>query len=259
MTDVPLTQAETPRRFQFGWVPDVLFRPRQAFARIVSLPQAVWLTPMLILTLTTLVRVLVAGSINQAAAQAGQVTLPPDFQYYSPQDQAQFMQAMQATQGPVFMYVFPAISALFGIWVGWLLVGGLLHLVLTLLGGRGDTGSAMNLVAWASLPFAIRDIVRIAAMLSTDQLLANPGLRGFAPPGEASSSLFLASLLGLIDLYLIWHILLLIIGVNAADGLSRGKAVGGVLITISLVLLLQVLFGFLSAKLGGLTIVRPFF
>jgi hypothetical protein len=169
------------------------------------------------------------------------------------------MQAMQATQGPVFIYVFPAISALFGVWVGWLLVGGLLHLLLTLLGGRGDTGSAMNLVAWASLPFAIRDIVRIASMLSTDHLIANPGLRGFAPLADANSSLFLASLLSLIDIYLIWHILLLIIGVNAADGLSRGKAVSGVFFTILLVLLLQVLFSFLSAKLGGLTIVRPFF
>jgi hypothetical protein len=117
----------------------------------------------------------------------------------------------------------------------------------------------MNLVAWGSLPFAVRDIVRIAAMLSTNQLIGSPGLRGFAPFGDGNWSLVLASLLGLIDLYLIWHILLLITGVNAADGLSRPKAASGVLLTILLVLLLQVLLGFLSAKLGGLTVVRPFF
>lgn len=259
MTEATVPQAETPRRFQFGWAPGVLFRPRQAFTRILKQNRAVWLTPILILSITTLIRVLIAGSINQAAAQSGQVQLPPDFQYYSPQDQAQFMQAAQATQGPVFVYVFPAVSALLGVWVGWLLVGGLLHLVLTLLGGRGDTASAMNLVAWASLPFAVRDGVRILAMLTTHQLIRSPGLRGFAPLGEGNLSLFLAAFLALVDLYLVWHFLLLVIGVRSGDGFPRGKAVGGVLITLLLVLGLQALLGFLSAKLGGLTIVRPFF
>jgi hypothetical protein len=221
--------------------------------------RAVWLTPMLILTVTTLIRVLVAGSITQAAAQSGQVSLPPDFQYYSPQDQAQFMQAAQATQGPVFVYVFPAVTALLGVWVGWLLVGGLLHLVLTLLGGRGDTSTAMNLVAWASLPIAVRDVVRILSMLSTHQLIQNTGLRGFAPAGDGNLALFLASILALIDIYLIWHFLLLVIGVRSGDGFTRGKSIGGVLLTLLLVISLQVLLGFLSAKLGGLTIVRPFF
>lgn len=259
MTEVSIPQPETPPRFQFGWVPDVLFRPRQAFARILSLNTGVWLTPLLILTVTTLIRVLVAGSLNQAAAQLGQPNLPPDFQYYSPQDQAQFMQATQATQGPVFIYIFPAVAALLGVWIGWLLVGGLLHLVLTLLGGRGNTGGALNLVAWASLPFAVRDGVRIIAMLSTHQLIQNPGLSGFAPTGNGGWSAFLAALLALIDLYMIWHILLLVTGVNAGDGISRGKAWGGVLVTVLLVLSLQALLGFFSAKLGGLTIIRPFF
>jgi hypothetical protein len=205
------------------------------------------------------VRVLVAGSINTAAAQAGQVTLPPDFQYYSPQDQAQFMQAMEATQSPVFMYVFPAVSALLGVWIGWLLVGGLLHLVLTMLGGRGDTMGAMNLVAWSSLPFALRDLVRIVAALATDRVIQAPGLRGFAPAGDSTLIVFLAAFLALVDIYLIWHIILLVIGVRSSDGLSRGKALGGVLLTMLLVIVAQSLLGLLSAKLGGLTIVRPFF
>jgi hypothetical protein len=169
------------------------------------------------------------------------------------------MQAMQSTQGPVFIYVFPAISGLLSIWLGWLLVGGLLHLVLTMLGGRGDTMASMNLVAWASLPFAVRDGVRILAMLSTHQLIQNTGLRGFAPAGEGNLALFLASFLALIDIYLLWHFFLLAIGVRSGNGFTLGKSVGGVLLTLLLVILLQVLLGFISAKLGGLTIVRPFF
>jgi hypothetical protein len=259
MTEASLPRAETPRRFQLDWVPAVLFRPRQAFAVIMSQSRGVWLTPILILTLTTLVRIAVAGSIGQAAAQAGEIALPPDSQWWTPEQQAQFMQAMQSTSGPVFVYVFPAISGLLGVWAGRLLVSGLLHLVLTLLGGRGDTRAAINLGAWAGLPFAVRDLVRTISMLATDQLIRSPGLAGFAPAGESGWSLFLASLLKLVDVYVIWHILLLVIGVRSGNGLSRGKAIGGVLFTILLVLSLQSLIGFFTARLGGMTIIRPFF
>ena len=37
-------------------------------------------------------------------------------------------------------YVFPAIIAVLRQWVGWLVMGGLLHLMLTMLGGRDNTG-----------------------------------------------------------------------------------------------------------------------
>jgi hypothetical protein len=96
-------------------------------------------------------------------------------------------------------------------------------------------------------------------MLSTHQLIQNTGLRGFAPAGDGNLALFLASLLALIDIYLIWHFLLLVIGVRSGNGFTLGKSIGGVLLTLLLVILLQVFLGFLSAKLGGLTIVRPFF
>ncbi len=250
---------EPPRRFYFHWVPALLFRPRQAFARLVAQPGSVWLTPLLLLTITILVSALVGGWIKQQGAMMGELPLPPDFDYYTPEQQAQYMQAAQATQGPVFSYVLPAIAAIGSLWVGWLLVGGLLHLVTTLLGGRGDTGASMNLVAWSALPFALRDIVRIVAMLVTRRLIANPGLSGFAPMGDGGWGLFLVKFLALIDIYIIWHILLVILGVRAATSLASAKASGGAIFTILVVLLLQAALGYLVAGVGNLTIVRPFF
>lgn len=259
MSDVALTPIDPPRRFRFHWVPAVLFRPRQAFARISEQHTSVWLTPLVILSITALLYVAAAGFQKQAAALTGEVTLPPDYQYYSPEQQAQFQQAMAATQGPVFLFVFPAIMALGKVWLGWLLVGGLIHLVLTLMGGRGDTGAAMNLVAWASLPFALRDLVRAVAIQSTHRLISAPGLSGFAPAGADNLGLFLTAFLVLIDIYLIWHIILLVIGVLATNGLTPVKAIGSVLVAILLVLGLQALASSLMAGLGSLTIIRPFF
>lgn len=258
-TEEIMIQTEPVGRFQFKWLPGVLLRPRNVLAKVAGQTGGIWQTPMLVMSLTALGRVIAEGWLRQQAALTGEIQFPPDFQYYSPEMQAQFMQAQQATQSPVFLYVFPAIMALVSIWMGWLLVSGLLHLVFTMLGGRGDTRSAFNLVAWAGLPFALRDVVRLVAMLASKQLVQTPGLAGFATPGAQGFAAFIAALLALVDIYLIWHILLLIIGVRADNGLPAGRAVGGVVFTILVVVGLQALISFGVTQLGALTVVRPFF
>ncbi|HEX9091065.1 MAG TPA: Yip1 family protein, partial [Anaerolineales bacterium] len=185
MSEATLSQVERRKRIHLEWVLPVLFRPRSAFQKIAEQTRAVWLTPMLILSLAILAQVLIAGPTKQAAAQSGAGALPQDFQYYSPEQQAQFLQAQQATSSPVFIYAFPSITGLAGVWVGWLLVSGLIHLVLTLLGGRGDMGAALNVVAWSGLPYAIRALVRGGYILAAHHLVTTPGLSGFVPQGQA--------------------------------------------------------------------------
>lgn len=247
------------KRLRFDWMFGIVLHPGRTFEQIASQAKSTWLTPMLLLTLATIARVMVGGRIKQGIMLSAGPTLPPDFQYYSPEQQAQFLQAAQATSGPVFIYVFPLIVALAGVWIGWLLVGGLLHLVVTLLGGRGETGYSINLVAWASIPFTVLEIVRTVFLLATKSLINSPGLAGFAPTNPDGSSTYLTALLSLVNIYLIWHIILLIIGVRKGSGLSAVKAISGVTFTIGLVVAVQALISFLLSKLGGMTIIRPFF
>jgi len=259
MTETTLSPVPRTRRFQPGWLYLALFKPRLAFASIAAHKTALWLAPLLVVTLATLASVAAAGMLRQAAALMGEVQLPPDFQYYSPEQQARLMQAIQATSGPVFIFVFPALIALIKVWFGWLLVGGLIHLVLTLLGGRGSVGITMNVLAWASLPFALRELVRAAAMVVEQQLIAMPGLSGFTPVGEGNWYVFISGVLAALDIYLIWHVWLLIVGESAATGLPGNKVGAGVLLVILVVLSLQALVGVGSAHFNNLTIIRPFF
>jgi hypothetical protein len=248
-----------PRRFQWAWVGGVLLRPRRTLAEIAAAGHAVWLTPLLLLSLAALLAVVAAGWARGASAAAGMTEVPPELQYYTPEQMAQYQQAMSATQGPVFRYVFPAVTALIKVWGGWLLLAALLHLILTLLGGRGDLRGALNLVAWSSLPLALRDLVRALATVITRQTVSQPGLAGFAPAAEGSGGLFLGALLGLIDLYLVWQIILLILGVQAANGLSRAKVAAAVGLTFLVLLLAQAGVSAALGGLGGLTMIRPFF
>jgi hypothetical protein len=209
MAEIELAQRN--KRFNFEWVLEVIFHPKRAFQRISSSPNATWITPLLIITCLVLINTVVSGRLKNQAAMMGEISYPPDYQYYTPEQQAQYTQAIQSTQGPVFVYVLPAIIALFGVWIGWLILGGILHLVTTLLGGRGSTGISMNIVAWGSLPFAVRSIMQILYMLISKKLISNPGLSGFSPAGASGWMLFLSQVLKLIDIYILWQIILLII------------------------------------------------
>jgi hypothetical protein len=253
MTETALSQ-QPVRRFDFPRLRNMLLRPSQVFQEMASEARSTWLTPMLVLTVTAILVVVVTGYLRSRAAMMGEVELPQDWQYWTPDMQNNYMLAQQARQGPVFMYVMPMIGSLTGLWLGWLLLAALLHFGSTLLGGRGSMQSALNIVAWASLPFAVRDVLRIVFMLAVGHTITSPSLSGFA--GTAG---FMSQLLTHLDIFLVWQIILLIIGFGIADSLPRSKAVTGVLVVVVLALLAQAGLGALGASLGGTAVQRPFF
>ena len=253
MTDIPLDRP-TARRFDLSRLLAVLTHPRRTFGEIAAESRPTWLTPMLVLSITALLVVIVAGTLKTRAAMMGEVQLPPDWQWWTPEMQNNYTQAQQATQGATFMYIIPLVGSWTALWLGWVLVAGLLHLGSTLLGGRGSMQGALTIAAWASLPFALRDLLRVVYMLSAGHAIGSPGLSGFATsPG------FVPQLLSRLDIFVIWYILLLIIGFIIADGLSRGKAVFGVVTVMLLILLVQAGLGTLTSGVGSQAVQRPFF
>ncbi|HET9913222.1 MAG TPA: YIP1 family protein [Anaerolineales bacterium] len=253
MTETVLSQ-QPVRRFDLPRARALILRPRQVFQEMASESRATWLTPMLVLTVTAILVVVVAGYLKSRSAMMGEVELPQDWQYWTPDMQENYMVAQQARQGPVFMYVMPMIGSLTGLWLGWLLLAALLHFGSTLLGGRGSMLGALNIVAWASLPFAVRDLLRIVFMLAVGHAIVSPSLSGFV-----STTGFVSKLLTHLDIFLVWNVVLLVIGLGISDSLPRNKAVVGVIVIMLLVLLAQAGLGALSAGVGGTAVQRPFF
>lgn len=252
MSDIsPLT---SPRRIQFFRIPQLLFQPRRTLTEISAESVPSWLTPMLVLSITALLSVIVSGFLTSRAAMMGEMTLPPDWQYWTPEMQNNYMQAQQSMQGPVFVYIIPFVSAFVGLWLGWLILSGLLHLGSTLLGGRGSMAGALSMVGWAYLPFALRDLLRIVFMLLTGHAIASAGLSGFA-----ENSAFLAQILSRTDLFYLWSAVLMVIGLGISDGLSRGKAVIAVAAILLLLLLAQAGIGSLLSGIGGIASANPIF
>jgi hypothetical protein len=245
-------------RTQLAWIPGFFFKPRSRFASSIARGDGLWLVPLTVLSATTLIYVVARGWVGAHLAAIGETPLPVDWQYWTPDMQNQYMQAQQATQGPVFLYVIPALGALASLWIGWVLVGSLLRLTLTLFGGH-NSSAAMNIAAWAGLPFALRDLLRAIYVLVQQQPISAAGLSGFVTAPEGGVLLFAQKMLIFADLFTIWYIILLIMGVRAGNAISMGRAIAAVVIVVVVVLAARAGLAVLTSQLSGLMISRPFF
>jgi hypothetical protein len=240
------------RAIHFEWVLPTFLRPKHALAEIALQERAVWLAPLLVLTVLVLINVLAGGPARAAGTQGAQLN-SEYMQYYTPEQLAQFEQSANQTKGPLFIYIFPAIQAILGTWVFWLLLGSLLHLSLTMSGSRSPNVMTLNLAAWACLPLGIRSLVQAGYSLFTHQVIRSPGLSGLIPSGAKGFEAFLSSFLSQIDIYMIWVIVLLMVGITLSSKLARGKAWAATLISVILIMSLSALPAFIGAQLGGLS------
>jgi hypothetical protein len=249
----PIPAAPETWRSGFRFILPVLFQPARGLKEITEREKAFWLVPLLVISLAALLSILVAGPLRGQQSQDG-ANLPPDFQYYTPDQQQQFTQAQQAGSSPLFTFVFPAVTLLAGVWISWALLGGMLHLGLTLAGSRSSSVKAVNLAGWASLPFAVRYLLQAGYILFTRNLISAQGLSGFSSHGS-----FLSALLTQVDIYLVWQIILLFIGVPLIAGMARRKAWLVTAMVLVILLCLGALPSFAASKLGGVGPVQPFF
>lgn len=253
----PRTMNHSRNSLHFDWLWQMLIRPGKTLARILEVPKANWQTPLLCLAVAGIVEVIVAGPIKKAAIELGS-NLPPGFEYYSPDQQQQFMQAQASQTSALFLYVFPIIGALLGIWISWFLLRSFLHLSLTLAGSRGKNILSGNLTAWASVPLIFRSIVHIVYMLASGSAITARGLSGMVTAANGGGQ-FASALLALVDIYLVWQVVLILIGSEKISGLPRLKAWGASLAAVVVLLLLQALPAFIGAQLSGLSMTRMFF
>lgn len=242
----------------FHWILEILIRPRATIQLINKEQKHIWLTPLVVLSVLAILVLVIAAPIRRNAIQMG-LTTPPDFQYYSADQQAQFYNAQTTQTSPLFMYVFPILFSLVAIWLSWFILGSVLHLALTLSGSRALSIKSYNMVGWSMVPLGVRSLVQIIAMIITRSTINGAGLSGLVSAEATGVTAYLAALLGLIDIFFIWHIVLLILGTRDYSGLARKKALSATLISLFIFMIIFALPGFLQSILSTLSFTRYYF
>jgi len=257
-SDVEMRVKLKEKDWNLRWLHGVLIKPRQTLHSVNEQQKNKWLTPLLVLSLLAILVVLVAAPIRRNTIQMG-LSIPPDFQYYSVEQQEQFYKAQATQTSPIFLYVFPMVFGLVGIWLAWFLVSSVLHLILTLSGSHAPSLKSHNLVAWCMLPLGIRSLVQMVAMLATKSIINGAGLSGLFNADVTGFAAYIASFLGLVDIFFLWYCVILVIGVRDFSGLSKSKALLSTLGAILVYMLLFALPGFLGSILGNLSFTRYYF
>jgi hypothetical protein len=129
--------------------------------------------------------------------------------------------------------------------VWWLVVSSLMQLVTRFFGGTGPFSAMLAVVGVASVPFVIQAALQIP--LTGLQVVLGP------ESGGADAVGVLSSLLGLV--FLIWHVVLVVIGASLARRVGYGQSAGSCAISCAgcagLILIVVVIFGLLVALLVG--------
>jgi hypothetical protein len=257
VNEFPNTHTEAPKR-RWKLLSDILFKPRWAFKQLAAIQNHAWGIPMLLLTALIILSALAGGPARYQNTVMNLNQPPEDFIYWTPEQQNQFNEGQMALQGPLFTVVFPMISSLAGLWLGWFLLASVLHLLMTLKGSRQSREVFFNYSAWAAVPFAIRSLVQTVSFLATNQIIASPGLSGLISQGAVGWQPYLRLVLGMVDLYAIWVFILLLVGSPIVSGLKPGKAITTTLIACLIFTVLALIPGVIRLQLGGLGTVRPF-
>ncbi len=89
-----------------------------------------------------------------------------------------------------------------------------------------EFGSVFAVSAWTRLPMAIGLLVQAGFIVATRQMIRYPGLSFLVATGDLLKDARnpLIPLLGRIDLFWLWHLFLVVIGVSVAARFGRGKS-----------------------------------
>jgi membrane protein insertase Oxa1/YidC/SpoIIIJ len=243
---------------QWQWFYRIFIKPRQVFSEVAVKEKRVWLRPMLVLSILVLILTLAGGPARIRNTQMGMNEMPEDFPYWSEEQQNQYFQGQAEMQGPMFIYIFPILLSLVSLWLGWFLLGNILHLMMTFKGSRQTQGNYLDLVAWAAIPFAIRSLVQIISLLTTRQVIDEPGFSGFIGAAESGGLAFLKAVLGKLDIYSLGFVLLLWIGAPIVSGLKPEKTWWVTILGVVIFLALASLPSFVASQLQGLGSIRPY-
>lgn len=207
-------------RFLHDWF-TLLYHPNQVLSRIISRDIKNWVFPMLILSLSIIIQSLV---------------------------QISTLQQQNNIQDVSSVFIIILIFNIAHIWIAWFWLSGVFRSFFILAGLRTEFNPRF-LISWSMTPFVIRNIVRIIYSLITQIPITSPGLSGLIQQSEGFIHIFISQVLSQLDIYLVWHIILIIIGLKHIRSISRSQRILALIISVFSLFVLWGLLGTISVYL----------
>jgi len=235
-----------------GWIFQMFYKPRATMKKVAAEKESIRTIPLVFISIIVILAVLISAPVKKMQIEQG-ATIPDNFQYWSEDQQSQYLESQQNQTNPIFLYGFPFLTGIGGYLIVFMLMSNILYLVLTLSGSRSSKTRIGNVVAWAMLPFGLREFVRFLNVGINKSFNENPGLSQLIDAGASGFMAYLRGVLENIDAWYLLFVAFLIIGALEISGLNKKKTIIATLIAIVVILLLQGLPSILSSMFSGLS------
>lgn len=204
MTESPLQTTETaaaPDQGLLARAAGVLFSPRQTFALVAARPR--WFGMLALVVVVS--AVMIAGFLLTAVGQ--QAFLDTIEQRGGGAEQLEMMRKIV----PYFWIAY-GVGTLVILPIFLLIVAGILLAVFTLLGGGASFKQVYTVIVHASVVTVVGQVVIFPLNYAMGSMTASTNLRVLFPMLDDRS--FLALLLGTVDLFRVWLVVVLAIGLG---------------------------------------------
>ncbi len=232
-----------------GWgrqLLDTIIAPDRSFEVIRDHKSWVWVLTALLVILAVSFPQIIIIQRTIAQFQASGPDLPPGIDF----TEEEIAQMQAAT--PTFTFWIGLVGVIFVILIIWVIWAGIILLLVSMFGGRTEFGRLWRLAVWASVPLAIQGILSgiylmvaggiqplltsVAAFVDNPMESFSGGFgaaspqdfTAFTPPSGGELALF--ALAGSLDIFSIWRLLLLILGVMIIAKLNWKKSAAIILI-----------------------------
>ncbi|MGA2132175.1 MAG: Yip1 family protein [Bryobacteraceae bacterium] len=216
MTPEPVSDNAPPPLGEAGRITGVYFDPKKAFADIAARPA--WIVPVILLIIVGLVATYAIGArVGWDRAMRPMLESNSRMQQLDPQQRETAIQ-QQTKFAPIFGYAATVVGTPLSV----LIVGAVMLLMCNIGGAALKFKQTFAMTAYAMLPRLLAGILLIVVLFlkNPDEFnLQNPlafNIAAFMEP-PPNTGKFLYSLGTSVDLFTIWTILLLAVGISAAS------------------------------------------
>ncbi|MEA3407736.1 MAG: Yip1 family protein [Chloroflexota bacterium] len=202
----------------------IMHRPAEALKRAVDHPRSWWMPALLIVaSMALLIGVSAPQQVALANEQAGQM-LERITRNMSAEQAEMIRQRSQSMTVPRYWVTAGGVGLILAA-LGWLLRGGLVHLLSALFGGVSEWKGTLCVSVWSMFPGFVRNVVQALYVGINGTLIEHQGFAGLVATGDSieNSRDVIYTLLSNVDPFSLWHLVLFAIGISVAIKVSRAK------------------------------------
>jgi len=203
----------------------IIDKPRLTFTNLVAIPRLKWVLPVVLSLLILVIGVWVtapySSELAREAAERQWQTMR-----LSPEQIEEFRAQAFRFNSPIAIGILGSIFGAMWLLVVWLVTSTLFYFVSIVAGVELKFGSVFVVVTWSALPLTLRSLIQTGYTTITGNFPLYPGLAALQVSGDMlkDSANPLIALLGFIDPFWIWHVILLIIGLSVVTKFSKTKS-----------------------------------